>query len=135
MQLATQGIISLGALCKSFQDIESMLDGQLDEDLVAARVSGACKQDIDRAIVQNITVRLFFRLLTNDGPLMKDEIYSIAGAVIGRAEIVEGRLIQWSRYEILSDLLHFVGDQKSVQTLSLELRKFAHVTDGNITVA
>ncbi|NNM43343.1 MAG: hypothetical protein HKM07_03275 [Chlamydiae bacterium] len=135
MQLATQGIISLGALCKSFQDIESMLDGQLDEDLSAARVSGACKQDIDRAIVQNITVRLFFRLLTNDGPLMKDEIYSIAGAVIGRAEIVEGRLIQWSRYEILSDLLHFVGDQKSVQTLSLELRKFAHVTDGNITVA
>ncbi len=130
MQLATQGIISLGALCRSFQDIES----NLDEDLTAARVSGACKQDIDRAIVQNITVRLFFRLLTNDKPLAKEEVYSIAGAVIGRAEIVEGRLIQWSRYEILSDLLHFVSDEESVQTLCLELRKFAHAKEGNITI-
>jgi len=132
MQLGTQAIISVGAVVKSLGDIHSpenikiALNKKLDADLAASRVSGACKQDIDRAVVENIALRLFFRLLHDDSPLSQDEVYSIAGAVVGRARLVEGRLIQWKRYEVLSDLLHFVGNQENVETLAAKLRAFQY---------
>lgn len=129
MQVGTHAIISIRAILHSFEEvknqqeeIQKQCDQQLDQDLTVSRVSGACKQDIDRAIVENIALQLFFRLLIKDTPLTPDEVYSIAGAVIGRARLVEGRLIQWKRYEILSDLLHFVGSQENVEQLATLLK-------------
>jgi hypothetical protein len=130
MQLGVHGLISLCAVYQSLEsqaaqgDVEKQFNAKLDEDLRASRVSGACKQDIDRAIVENVTLRLFFHLLTNDEPLSQDEVYSIVGAVIGRARLVEGRLIIWKRYEILSDLLHFVGEKENLKVLSEHLKTY-----------
>ncbi len=123
MTLGTRGMISLGSLYKGLQDSPDF-DARLNANLTMCRASGACKQDIDRAIDDNIVERLFFRLLTNDKPLTKKEVYSIVGAVIGRAFGVEGRLLLWHRYEILSDLLHFVGSQERMKVLSGHLKGY-----------
>ncbi|MCP5504295.1 MAG: hypothetical protein H7A41_03990 [Chlamydiales bacterium] len=123
MILGTHGVIGLGSIYKALQDSPAF-DERLDADLATCRASGACKQDIDRAVVENITERIFFRLLTNDGPITKQELDSIVGAVLARAYIVEGRLIQWKRYEILSDLLHFVGTPENTKKLSACLRGY-----------
>lgn len=123
MILGTHGVIGLGSIYKALQDSPAF-DKRLDSDLAACRASGACKQDIDRAVVENITERVFFRLLTNDEPITKQELDSIVGAVLARAYIVEGRLIQWKRYEILSDLLHFVGTAENTKKLSACLRSY-----------
>ncbi|MBS0652577.1 MAG: hypothetical protein JSR39_03525 [Verrucomicrobia bacterium] len=130
MQLGTHAVVSVGAVASSLkeicskQELEQVFDDKLHQDLVASRVSGACKQDIDRAVVENVSLRLFFRLLNDDTPLTKEEVYSIVGAVIGRARIVEGRLLQWKRYEILSDLLHFVDDQEGQTIVRNHLKTY-----------
>lgn len=131
MQLGTHAVVSVGAVVSSLNEIcgkeelEQVFEDKLHQDMVASRVSGACKQDIDRAVVENVALRLYFRLLNDPSPLTKDEIYSIVGAVIGRARIVEGRLLQWKRYEILSDLLHFVNDQEGQEIVRNHLKAYA----------
>ncbi len=131
MQLGTHAIVQLGSVMTSLKDIssesdiEAALDGRLDADLAASRLSGACKQDIDRGVVENIALRLFFHLLKTNEPLTQQDVYSIAGAVLGRARIVEGRLLQWKRYEILSDLLHFINDEHGQKLVGLQLRNYA----------
>lgn len=130
MQLGTHALISLGAVINSLDDrqssmeqINERLDLTLDQALLDSRVSGACKQDIDRGIVENIALRLYFRLLSNPGALSTDEVYSIAGSVLARARMVEGRLILRERYEVLSDLLHFIGSKN--YDLSDLIKEFA----------
>ena len=125
MILGTHAVIGMGSIYKALQDAP-MLDQKLDADLATCRASGACKQDIDRAVVENIAERIFFRLLTNNGPITKQELDSIVGAVLARAYLVEGRLIQWKRYEILSDLLHFIGTPENTKKLSAQLKRYAH---------
>ena len=131
MILGTHAMIGVGSLYKALQDapVMPMLDQKLDADLETCRASGACKQDIDRAVVENVTERIFFRLLTNDGPITKQELDSIVGAVLARAYLVEGRLIQWKRYEILSDLLHFIGTPENTKKLSACLKSYIYQMD------
>ncbi len=114
MILVADTFLTLGMLYGSFdritpQMVENQMNARLDKDLVAIRNSGACKQDVDRAVVENITLRLFFRWAADSTPLTGDEVCEIAGAVFGRARIVDDRNLQWRRYEILDDLLRFVG--------------------------
>ena len=114
MILVADTFLTLGMLYGSFdritsQMIENQMNDRLDKDLFAIRNSGACKQDVDRAVVENITLRLFFRWATDATPLTGDEVCEIAGAVFGRARIVDDRNLQMRRYEILDDLLRFVG--------------------------
>jgi len=114
MQLVTDTYLTLALLYRSFDAIspemvQRTLDERLDQDLTALRTSGACKQNIDRAIVENITLRLFFRWASDPSPLTQQEVYEIAGAVFGRAQIVDDRKIIKARYQLLEEFLRFVG--------------------------
>jgi len=114
MQLITDTFLTLGMLYRSFDAItpemaDRAFDEKLDRDLTALRTSGACKQNVDRAVVENMSLRLFFRWAKSDKPLTREEVYEIAGAVFGRARLVDDRLIMHNRYKILDDLLRFVG--------------------------
>jgi hypothetical protein len=114
MILIADTFLTLGMLYGSLdritpQMIENQMNDRLDQDLFAIRNSGACKQGVDRAVVENISLRLFFRWAADATPLSHDEVCEIAGSVFGRARIVDDRNIQWRRYEILDDLLRFVG--------------------------
>ncbi len=114
MILVADTFLTLGMLYGSFdritpQMIENQMNDRLDKDLFMIRNSGACKQDVDRAVVENISLRLFFRWATDATPLTGLEVCEIAGAVFGRARIVDDRNLQIRRYEILDDLLRFVG--------------------------
>ena len=114
MMLVADTFLALGMLYGSFDRItsdmvENSLNEKLDQDLAAIRISGCCKQDVDRAVIENISLRLFFRWANDPAPLTSDEVCEIAGAVFGRARIVDDRNIQMRRYIILDDLLRFVG--------------------------
>jgi len=114
MVLIADTFLTLGMLYKSFDRItpemvENCLNEKLDKDLFSIRTSGACKQNVDRAVVENISLRLFFRWASDPSPLTADEVCEIAGAVFGRARIVDDRNIQMKRYQILDDLLRFIG--------------------------
>ena len=114
MKLIADTCLCLSMLYRSFNEIppemaEKALDERLDRDLTAFRTSGACKQDIDRGVVGNIALRLFFRWASDASPLTNREACEIAGAVIGRAKIAEDRKIMKERYEVLDDFLRFVG--------------------------
>jgi hypothetical protein len=139
MILGTHAFLGVGSICKALNDtsseaeIRQKLGEKLDQDLILSRSSGACKQDIDRAIAENVAERVFFRMMKDSSPMSKEEFYSIAGAVLARAYIVEGRQIQLKRYEILSDLLHFVGSAENMKKLSNHLQRFrnAHFAPQN----
>jgi hypothetical protein len=114
MMLIADSFLTLGMLYYSFdgitsQMIENLANDRLDKDLYAIRSSGACKQDVDRAVIENITLRLFFRWTSDPSPLTADEVCEIAGAVFGRGRIVDDRNIKMKCYQILDDLLRFVG--------------------------
>jgi hypothetical protein len=114
MKLVTDACLSRAVLKKSFST-EKKVDKSLDPDLTAFRTSGACKQDIDRGVVENIALHLFDRWATDTSPLRREEGYKIAGAVLGRAHLVEGRKIMEERFEVLEDFLHIIGyKQKKV---------------------
>lgn len=107
--------LMLGLVYKSFdmitpEMVQNQMNDLLDQDLFALRVSGACKQDVDRAVVSNITLRLFYRWTLDPSPLSADEVCEIAGAVFARARFVDDRNMLKRRYQILDDLLRFVGD-------------------------
>ena len=126
MLLTVEGMVSLAALHKTLEKVPNKedLDQSLDEDLTASRIFAHCKQDIDRGIVNNVTLRLFHRILTDISPLSKDEVYEIAGGVLGRARIVDRRNIIWKRYENLSDFLHYFDSTEKVRALSEHLKKY-----------
>ncbi|MBI5272764.1 MAG: hypothetical protein HY861_02130 [Chlamydiia bacterium] len=98
----------------SYEDMTRLFDEQLDQDLSSFYTSGACKQDVDRAVTENIMLRLFFRWATNPAPLTTQEVYEIAGAVFGRARLVDDRAIMKQRYAIMEDVLRFVGSAEDV---------------------
>jgi hypothetical protein len=114
MQLVTDTYLTLAMISRSLDAItpvmvKQTLDEKLDKDLAALRTSGACKQNVDRAVVQNISLRLFFRWIENPAPLTREEVYEIIGAVFGRARLVDDRKIIEKRFVILEDLLRFIG--------------------------
>ena len=114
MQLITDTYLGLAVIYRTFDAItpemvERTLNEKLDKDLTSMRTSSACKQNIDRALVENISLRLFFRWTHNPAPLTQEEVYEIVGAVFGRARLVDDRNIMSNRYRILDDLLRFIG--------------------------
>jgi hypothetical protein len=128
MQLIADTFLTLAMLYRSFDAItpemaKKSLDERLDKDLTALRTSGACKQDVDRAVIENISLRLFFRWTHNLAPLTRDEVYEIAGAVLGRARLVDDRKIIEKRYKILDDLLRFIGSAPKGVTTAHSLLK------------
>jgi hypothetical protein len=130
MQLVTDAYLTLAMTYRSLDSItpkmvQRSLDTKLDKDLTALRTSGACKQDVDRAVIENISLRLFFRWAHNPAPLHCDEVYEIAGAVLGRARMVDDRKIIGGRYQILDDLLRFIGSaQGGVSTVHSLLKNY-----------
>lgn len=114
MMLISDAFLSLGILYESSKKItpemiERSLDEKLDKDLTKIRISGACKQDVDRAVIENLTLRLFFRCTNDDRPLTVQEAWEMAGVIFGRARIVDDRVILIGRYRIFNHLLHFIG--------------------------
>ncbi|GEM_PF-2956864 len=114
MALAGDSFLTLGMLYSQFGKITpemlyNQMNDKLDKDLYAIRIAGACRQDVDRAVVENIALRLFFRWATDPSPLTENEVCEVVGAVLGRARLADNRIIQWRRYQILDDLLRFVG--------------------------
>lgn len=115
MQLGTQAIMRVDMIYQGLNNSDGPKLGIVSE---------ACKQDVDRGPVLNVATTLFFRLLSNSDPLTKDEMHSIIGTAVGRAMMVDDRLILWERYEVLSDLLHFIGDSNNVAILAGSLKEF-----------
>jgi hypothetical protein len=132
MNLGAHAFLGVGSIYKALQDTASEEEAaqkfgqKLDQDLLLSRASGACKQDIDRAIVENVAERVFFRIMKDPKPLSKEEFYSIAGAVLARAYIVEGRQIQLKRYDLLSDLFHFIGSEENMKKLQGHLKSYVN---------
>ena len=133
MILGVHAIYSVGATLRSLREIsseeeieqiQSEIPGE-DRDLIMSRSSGACKQDIDRGPMENIALQLFFSLLHSEGGLSAREAYLIAGGVIGRARIAEGRIPLFGRYQILSDLLHFVSDLNGQRIAQTAVRNYS----------
>ena len=125
MQIAVQGFISVGAIINLQQDSKDSIFSQ------------ACKQDIDRGVVLNVITKLFYKLLANESITQKD-VQLIIGSVIARAKLVEDRIIIFRRFQPLSDLLHFIGENQdmvkdalkaySKQIKSDKLKKMSYVT-------
>ncbi|MBM3183923.1 MAG: hypothetical protein FJZ64_01285 [Chlamydiae bacterium] len=114
MMLISDAFLSLGILYESSKKItpemiERSFDAKLDKDLTKIRLSGACKQDVDRAVVENLVLRLFFRFTNDDRSFTAKEAWEMAGVVFGRARIVDDRLIEMRRYRIFNHLLQFIG--------------------------
>jgi hypothetical protein len=132
MMLITDTFLTLGMLYRSFDKItpemiENSLNRMLDQDLMAVRTSGACKQNVDRAVIENLTLRLFFRYANDPSPFSQDELAEIAGAVFGRARIVDNRTIQKRRYQIFDDLLRCLSgcpDKKGLFSAHRVLKDF-----------
>lgn len=129
MILGTHGVLGAGSIYKALQDAphlsaEDFANKRLDASLAKCRANGACKQDIDRAVTENIAERLMFRFITNRTPITRAELDSIIGAVLARAYSVEGRAIQKKRYKLLSDLLHFIGNQGGTAAVSDSMQKY-----------
>jgi hypothetical protein len=128
MQIIIDAYLTLAMVVRSLDAMtpemaKRALDAKLDRDLTALRTSAACKQDVDRGVVENIALRLFFRWTENPTPLTQDEVYEIAGAVLGRARMAADRKILAGRYEILDDLLRFVGSAPSGVSIAHSLLK------------
>jgi hypothetical protein len=83
-----------------------------DRDLNYSRITGACKQDIDRGPVHNQLLRIFIRLLENDKPFTAEEAYEIAGGVLSRALITDDRQPQEKRVRVLCDLLQLISPKR-----------------------
>jgi len=132
--LGHHGVLGVARIFKALKDapqatvdryFDERLNADLDADLAVCRASGACKQDIDRGPVENIIERIFFKLATSEeGTITQKELYSIIGAV-ARAYMVEGRLIQWKRGEILCDLLKLIGSEDNAKKIGTALKEFA----------
>jgi hypothetical protein len=111
--IITDGFISLELLNGSFDSIPqpSSQSASLDPDLAAYRMSGACKQDIDRGVVEGVILYLLFRFQQGSTTLTKEEVYEIAGTVLGRAGIVDDRHIMKKRFLFLEDFLCFCSEK------------------------
>ncbi len=137
MKLITDVYLSLAMMVRTLdavtpEMVARSLDEKLDKDLTKLRTSGACKQGIDRGVIENISLRLFFRWTENPLPLTQDEVYEIAGAVLGRARLVADRKILEKRYEILDDLLRFVGSASGgVSTAHSLLKAYREALSGH----
>lgn len=119
MQVATQGFIATGAILKLLYDAK---DNNKRDEIIDSVISQTCKQDIDRGVVLNIITRLFFHLLTHK-KITKEDAQIIVGSVLSRAKIVENRIILFERFEPLSDLLHFIGEND--QTIKKALMEYS----------
>lgn len=128
-----EGMVSLKALISTFDQVpsrrqlehfEKRANRSLDKDLLASRTFAHCKQDVDRAIVNNIILRLMFRTLSTSGPLSRNELHEIVGGVLGRARIVDGRTIQHKHYQHLSKFLKFFADRDRVRLLGDHLKNY-----------
>lgn len=72
----------------------------------------ACKQDVDRGVVLNVTTRLFTDALARK-ELDGQAVQELTGIVLTRAQMVDGRQIMDSRYNALKNLLKLMNDQQA----------------------
>jgi len=99
LQVAVQGCMALGAILKQANDApegSTTIFGQ------------ACKQDIDRGVVANLTTQIFTHLLTRD--TIDRENLAVMIGVIQRPQLVDRRSILTDRFQPFLDMLTLIGE-------------------------
>ncbi len=80
-----------------------------------ATMGQACKQDVDRGPVVNAATITFVQLIAN-GRLSGQDAKQLIGMLLMRGLMVDGRLMNNDRLEILLDLLYMMGRSENIAT-------------------
>lgn len=120
-QLIVQATLFLKMLTKSAaatppeNQRETLLTGlndELKELMRKGSVGQACKQDIDRGLSMNILTRLMVMKMAGQ-PITREILEEVVGEVLGRAEIVDRRMILLDRITPALCALELLGEDRN----------------------